>query len=856
MVKASPKTKSVRLPSHIKPEHYWLSLVPDFNKFTYAGEEIITIELAKADSKIQLHAKELVIQSAVVTNGKTEWVAQVSYDETNELAILTASKTLPAGVYNIHLNFTGILNDKMRGFYRSEFKLKGKTEYVAVTQFEPTDARRAFPCFDEPAQKASFTVELTVPQGMEAISNTIIVSKAKLKNGLAKVKFAPTPIMSTYLLAFIIGKFEFIEDLTEDGITVRVFVAPGKKQQAKFALETAKRVLTFFNRYFKVKYPLPTLDMIAIPDFAAAAMENWGAVTYRETAILVDPKNSSTLARQMVCVVIAHELTHQWFGNLVTMQWWTDLWLNEGFASYISYVAVDHLYPEWNMWSQFINSDLGAALELDSLKNTHPIQVEVNHPDEINEIFDEVSYAKGASILRMLADYVGPEKFRDGLRYYLKKHQYGNAKTEDLWRALETVTKKPVRQIMGNWTLREGYPLISVTEKGSRLTLSQKRFYSDPKQKGTGSAIWAVPVTLGDEKVRARVLFNKAKLTLPKPKGKYLKLNIGETGVYRTRYQPSLMKSFLPAIGDSSMATADRLGILRDSIALARSGAIPAANVLDLISHYRQEKKYTAWVEISTTLGKLNNLFKDEKFYPALQKFTREVFLPIVHSVGWEPKKRENPSQALLRGLVLYRAGRYGDPETIKRAQDLYKKLRTKKNAIPADLRGVVYNLVAENGGAKDYEALLVQYRAEPLQEEKNRIARAMGLFQNQKLLKRFLQFTLSKEVRAQDAPLLIYAAWNNRVAGEMVWQFVTAHWKELLKRYGEGGHLLVRLIEPASNFSTERQAKMVSSFFKAHSAPGGERTVQQVVEEIRIQALWRDRDHQKVKKFLKTQGF
>jgi puromycin-sensitive aminopeptidase len=851
MPKMKTKIKSVRLPAHVKPEHYWLSLTPDFKNFTFSGEEIITVRILKSESVIQLHSKELVVNNALIADGKNEWICQVSYDKKNELVILNAGKTLPRGTYNIFFNFKGILNDRMRGFYRSKFKLKGKTEYIAVSQFEPTDARRAFPCFDEPAQKASFAVELTVPKGMETISNTIVTSKTKLKNGLVKVKFASTPKMSTYLLAFIIGKFEFIEDLTEDGITVRVFVAPGKKQQAKFALETAKGVLTFFNRYFKIKYPLPTLDMIAIPDFAAAAMENWGAVTYRETAILVDPKNTSTLAKQMVCLVIAHELAHQWFGNLVTMEWWTHLWLNEGFASYISYLAVDALFPEWNMWSQFINSDLGPALQLDSLKNTHPIQVEVNHPDEINEIFDEVSYSKGASILRMLAAYVGPIKFRDGLRHYLRKYQYGNASTEDLWRSLEIVTKRPIGKIMNNWTAAEGYPLISVAEKGNKLTLSQKRFYSDPKQLGQSKTTWAVPVTMGDSKIRTKILFSKKKAIISKPKGSYFKLNIGETGVYRTRYQQSLVKNFLPAIQNGRMPTADRLGILRDSIALSRSGLVSAGKVLELVSSYRSEKKYTAWVEIGATLGQINHIFEQEKFYPQLQKFTRDIFLPITKSIGWAPVKKESPSQALLRSLVLYRAGHYGDRETIKHAQDLFKNFISKKIAIPADLRGVVYNLVAENGGVKDYEVFLALYRKEQLQEEKNRIARALGLFPNKALLQRFLKFTLSPEVRSQDAPLLIYSAWNNRIAGEIIWNFVTGNWKQFLKRYGDGGHLIVRLIEPMANFTTEKQVKMVSSFFKKHPAPGAERTVRQTVEEIRIQAFWRRGDRAKVNKFL-----
>lgn len=854
MVKNQDKEKSVRLPTHIKPEHYWLSLVPDFKNFTFKGQESITIEISKPDLEIRLHSKDLNIDSAFVSNGKTEWDCQISFDEKLEQLILKTEEILPVGVYNLHIVFNGILNDKMRGFYRSEFKLKGKTEHIAVTQFEPTDARKAFPCFDEPAQKASFSLELLVPQGLEAISNTVVTSKTRQKNGLVRVKFTPTPIMSTYLLAIVIGKFEFIEDLTEDGVTVRVFVTPGKKEQAEFSLETAKGVLTFFNKYFKIKYPLPILNMVAIPDFAAGAMENWGCVTYRETAILVDPKNTSTLAKQWVGLVIAHELAHQWFGNLVTMKWWTHLWLNEGFASFISYYAVDHLYPEWNMWSQFINSDLSPALELDSLKNTHPIQVEVNNPDEINEIFDEVSYAKGASVLRMLANYLGETKFRDGLRHYLKKHSYSNASTEDLWKSLEIVSRKPVRKIMSTWTEEEGYPLVTVTEKKNKLVLTQKRFFLDPKQKAGAKPIWSVPINIGNYKKKTQVLFNKKSLSIPKPKGPYAKLNIGETGLFRVKYQPSLMKQFLPAIESSRMQTADRLGLLRDSIALARAGALQTDKVLELLATYKNEQKYTAWVQIGVAVGQINHVFKNEKFAPELERFSQKVFDPIVEAVGWEPLDKEDTSKSLLRTFVLYRAGHYGNKAVISQAQKLFSELHSKKTVIPADLRGVVYNLVAENGSAKQYDILLKQYRAETLQEEKNRIARAMALFPNEVLLKKYLKFVLSSEVRPQDAPLLLGVAWNNKVAKEVVWDFIVQNWPFLLKNYGDGGHLLVRLIEPMGNFTTEKQAKMVQKFFKQNSAPGGERTVQQAIEDIRIQALWQNRDKIAVYKFLNKQ--
>lgn len=851
MVKTKHKDISIRLPEHIKPEHYWLSLVPDFKKFIFTGEETITLNLSKPDSKIILHSKDLNITNVFITDGQKDWAGKISYDKNNDLVIFDFSELLSKGAYNLYLEFSGVLDNKMRGFYRSEYVSNGKTEYIAVTQFEPTDARKAFPCFDEPAMKASFSLETVIPSGIEAISNTVAISKTKYKNGLNKVKFASTPIMSTYLLAVVIGKFEFIEDLSDDGVTVRVFTTPGKKHQAKFALETAKGVLTYFNRYFKIKYPLPTLDLIAIPDFAAGAMENWGAVTFRETAILVDPKNTSTLTKQWVGLVIAHELAHQWFGNLVTMKWWTHLWLNEGFASFISYYAVDHLFPEWNMWSQFANSELGPALQLDSLKNTHPIQVEVYNTNEINEIFDEVSYAKGASVLRMLADYLGETKFRDGLRHYLKKHQYSNASTEDLWQSLEAVSRKPVQKIMNNWTAQEGYPLISVSEKRGKYAVSQKRYLADIKQKIDKNISWSVPLNIGNEKSKVKILLAKSKTLINKPKGAFSKFNYGEVGMYRTKYSPGILQSLMPAIQNKKLPPADRLGILRDYIALARTGDVSTDKVLELLASYKNEEKYTVWMEIGASLGQINHIYKNEKFKQKLEVFTKEVFSPISKELGWNSNPNESPSVALLRSFVLYRAGHYGDQDIIKVAKDLFQKLVAKRVVIPADLRGVVYNLVAENGSLKEYKNLHELYRKQTLQEEKNRIARAMGLVPNEKILKAFLNFAISKEVRMQDSPLLLAVAWNNKIAGEVVWRFLTKNWKELLKRYGDGGHLLVRLVDPVANFTTEKQAKMVSKFFKTAKAPGAERTVQQAIEEIRIQSAWHNRDLSKVAKFL-----
>ncbi|MCL5784558.1 MAG: M1 family metallopeptidase, partial [Patescibacteria group bacterium] len=547
----------VRLPVHVKPQRYKIMLRPDLEQFTFYGEETIELLLDKPAKQITLHSAELEIDSAeFIHQDKQVWAGRISYDVKAETATFTFPKTLLKGRGQLKLMFRGILNDKMRGFYRSRYEVGGVSKHIATTQFESTDARRAFPSFDEPSQKAIFDVTLMVPANLTAISNTMESNVLEHESGYKTVEFAPTPKMSTYLLAFIVGDFEYIEKETEDKVRVRVFTTPGKKAQAKFALDVAAKCLEFYNDYFGIKYPLPVLDMIAIPDFAAGAMENWGAVTYRESTLLIDEASSSSANKQWVAMVIAHELAHQWFGDLVTMEWWTHLWLNEGFASFIEYLAVDHIFPEWDIWTQFVATELSDAFELDSLKNTHPIEVEVKNPAEISEIFDRVSYSKGASVLRMLWKYLGEKDFQKGLQYYLKKHAYGNAQTEDLWQDLEEKSGKPVKKVMKNWTLRAGHPAVRVQVTGNRLLLKQSRFFSSPisKNQTKDNTIWNIPVRIGKE----QFLLDKKSMSIPN-QGE--KLNSGEVSLVRVDYPRDYLYGLEDSIKSGKLSAPDRLGI-------------------------------------------------------------------------------------------------------------------------------------------------------------------------------------------------------------------------------------------------------------------------------------------------------
>lgn len=847
---------TTRLPEHIVPTHYKVLLTPDFDNFTFVGEEVITLDVKKSSKEIKLHSAELEILSAEVTfDSKTE-VGKVSYDDRAETAAISFPKEVDVGVAKLKLEFTGILNDKMRGFYRSSYEVDGVENHMVVTQFESTDARRAIPCFDEPSKKAVFEVSLIVPSDRTVISNTIDHEVKEHATGLKLVNFAPTPKMSTYLLALIVGHFEHIETKSAGGVLVRVFVTPGKKRQAKFALSTASKIVDFFEKYFDIPYPLPTLDLVAIPDFASGAMENWGAITYRENALLVDPEKSSSLNRQWVALVIAHEIAHQWFGNLVTMEWWTHLWLNEGFASYMEYFVVDHLFPEWDIWSQFVQVEQSSALDQDALVSTHPIEVEVHHPKEIVEIFDAVSYSKGASIIRMIAEYLGEETFRNGLREYLKHHSYSNAATEDLWDALEKVSGKPVRKIMDFWVKKPGYPLITLEEDGKNYKLSQKRFFSSEitatHEKDTTK--WSVPISIiTSSATRPKFYFLEGEtLTIPKGKSdKWVKADVSETSFVRVYYNSRLLRELTAYLArqEGTLAEVDKFGVIRDAFALAEAGKLSTDAALALAEALKKDTSYIVWAQIISQIKRLGNLLADKPYYEKFRAFSRDLLSDIVQKVGWEKDPGEPHTRTLLRSAVLYAAGSNGDQQTIERARALFKK-SNQGLLLDPDLRGTVFALFCQSGASAEHDLFINMYKSETLSEEKNRIMRALTEFSDPALLKKSLHFSFSKYVRSQDVFRGVELLMFNPIARRFTWDYEKRHWKEIADRF-EGVHILPRFIIGASNFATSGEAAEVEDFFADKTTGDIKRTIAQTVEQIRSNAAWLARDSQKISSFL-----
>jgi puromycin-sensitive aminopeptidase len=844
-----PKQQHVRLSKLVKPLKYNLHIQPDMEAFTFQGEEVIDIALEKPAKQITLHSKELDITDGWWQAGKTKIdILNTTYDVTAETATFTFAKSLPHGKGKLHLHFQGIIQDSLRGFYRSRYTLDGKDLSLLTTQFESTDARRAFPCFDEPAHKAIFEISLQIPNHLHAISNTIgtVSKRVSRLDGYKIVQFAPSPKMSTYLVAYVIGDFEMVQKKTRSqknkSVNIRVFTTKGKKDQAQFALQVAKRSLEFLNSYFDVPYPMPDLDLIAIPDFSAGGMENWGAITFRESSLLLDEKNTAFTNRQLIAVTVAHELVHQWFGNLVTMEWWTHLWLNESFAAFMADIVLDELFPEWHIWTRFVMDDHANALELDSLQNTHPVEVEVHHPDQISEIFDAISYDKGASVLRMLMHYIGPENFRKGLSYYLKKHSYKNTSTIHLWEAFEKVSGKPIQKFMSKWVTEPGYPIVTLTQIGEgKMMVEQNRF---SHSRTADNARWpiAFQMEIGKGLLSEQIVLEQSKKTIAIPaEAKYFKANPNETGFYRTLYSPDLLAQLFEPIKRKELSTIDRFGVIRDLFAMAKAGHVSTTAYLEFLQAYRTEDSFIIWTEILSGMDEIYNLFSgrrnDQK---KLQKYYRRILQSTVELVGWKQESNETQTRGLLRAVILTSYGLYGDGPTIAKASTLFKN-RSKKIIHP-DLRTAVYSLAARGAGDKLTEVLIKAYSAETLQEEQRRVGKAMSFTTNKKALLKVLDFYLSPNVRSQDSTLLIAVSLQNSLNRKIVWRWLQQNWSTIQERYHDD-HLIIRIVQALNGFTTKEEAAQISHFFKEHPVPIAQRAIKQVLEQINLHDAWLKRD-------------
>jgi puromycin-sensitive aminopeptidase len=850
-----------RLSTAIRPVHYDIIFTPDLEQFTFAGEESIDLELDAAVDSITLNAAELEIGEvqAVLADGAIVKVKESSHDDDLETVTFVFGGELQAGTATLQLRFTGTLNDQLRGFYRSRYTGEdGKDHYLASTQFEATDARRAFPCWDDPAVKATFQITLVAPSDLSAISNMPIESETPLDDGTRVVQFKPSPRMSTYLVALIVGDMACVEAVADNGTLLRVWTIRGREDQGRFALENAVRLLAYYNDYFGIPFPLEKLDHIAIPDFAAGAMENWGAITYRETALLFDPVNSSAAARQRILEVVSHEMAHMWFGDLVTMEWWDDLWLNESFASWMGDKAVDALYPEWSMWTQFVSHDTNSALGLDGLRNSHPIEARVNNPAEIRELFDAISYSKGGSTLRMLEEFLTPAVFQRGLRDYLNAHRYANARTEDLWAALEAASGKPVTEVMNSWVKQTGYPLLEadVSREGKLgVSLIQRRFlYDHLLDHGEDDrALWQVPVTVmiqgQTEKVSGLMRDRNHRLnfggTTPALTS-WVKVNGGQTGFFRVNYSEREWERLRDAIANRELSATDRVGLQNDAYALVRAGMAPATTFLELVEAFENEDDATVWGDVAANLGGLGALLAGESFLEQFDSFARDLFHGVAGRVGWDPEPGEGHLDSIRRSIALGQAGSYRDTEVLAEAKTRFARYLNDSTSVHPDLRGVVLALAGQEGDRATFEALWSFERKAELQEEKMRFFGALARVQDRALLQENLRRSMDpEEVRIQDTVILVGAVAGNRQGRDLAWEFVKDNWDELDRRYGKGGFAVTRLVGITGGFTTLARAQEVDEFFQAHPAPSAARTIQQSLERIRLNNAWlaRNRD-------------
>jgi puromycin-sensitive aminopeptidase len=839
-------SQSYRLPDTVIPERYQIRLTPDLKAFTFAGEETIAVIVRKPVNEIVLNVAELQIHTVAITgvDGKT-LQGTVTLDEALERATFHFPQAIAPGPAHLSLTFSGILNDKLHGFYRSTYKdTQGNDKLLASTQFESTDARRAFPCWDEPAAKAVFQTTLVVDEGLTAISNTSIVRESPLPGtGKKEVVFADTIKMSTYLVAFIVGEFEGTEPVYVDGAPLRVWAIPGKRHLTKFGQEIGAASLEFFSRYYGYKYPGDKLDLIAIPDFASGAMENLGAITFRETALLVDEKTATRSEMERVADVVAHENAHMWFGDLVTMRWWNGLWLNEAFATFMEMLAVDQCKPDWQRWTSFAVSR-AAAMLVDGLRSTRPIEFPVRLPAEAAGMFDILTYEKGAAVLRMLEQYLGGEVFRRGISEYLRKHEYDNAETTDLWDAIETSSRQPVRTLMDTWVFQPGYPLISVGVEQQQVVLSQQIFQYLPNN-ADAERRWHVPLFIraktaaGVHTQTALLTDRELRISLP-ASPEWVIVNAGGHGFYRIRYSPDLLTRLTTNVHEK-LSAVERFNMVNDTWAATLAGLTPLTTYLDLLKLFRNETDHNVWTAI---VGSCHYLYRllDIKQRPALQTFIRTLLGPITQRLGWSPQPGEHELLSQLRGELLGALGTLGnDPTTQAEAKARYQQYKTNPSAVDRNVVPALVSILAHIGDKAEYEEFHATVKTAKTPQEEQRYLFALAAFRQPELLQQTLEMTISGEVRTQNAPYLMRSLLLNTEGRERTWAFLKQNWEEMLKQYPDNS--IARMCEGITALVTVELEADVQQFFTAHPVKQGAKTMEQHLEKLRIAVTCKQRE-------------
>jgi puromycin-sensitive aminopeptidase len=831
-----------RLPRTVVPQRYDLRLEPDLAAGSFQGEVTIAVTIAEPTSEIILNAIELISKRAVLLDDAGDSSpASVTAEEATERWRLRFPSEIAPGAWRLRLAFTGTLNDKLRGFYRSTYRdADGSTKTLAATQFEATDARRAFPCWDEPAFKAVFATTLVIDPKLTAISNTAVASES-YEGGRKVVRFADTIPMSTYLAAFVVGQLEATAPTLIGDTPLRVWSVPGKGRLAKFGQSIGAFSLDFFEKYYERQYPGDKLDLIAIPDFAAGAMENLGAITFRETALLVDENAATHAELERVADVVAHENAHMWFGDLVTMEWWNGLWLNEAFATFMEMLAVDAWKPEWQRWTTF-GVSRSAALAVDGLHTSRPIEFPVAAPRDADAMFDVLTYEKGASVLRMLEQYLGPEVFRQGVVAYLRRHAYRNTQTGDLWVALGEASGEPIPEIMDGWIFHPGYPLIRAEVDANRLRLTQQRFTYLPAEPDSGPPQrWRIPIhvriTAQGKSRTERVWLQDEEVDINLPAGfDFALVNEGGHGFYRVAYSTDLRERLLARLPDG-LSAIERFNLVNDAWASVLAGLMPLSDYLKLTARFRAERDKNVWAVLIASFQTLNRIRRDEDA-ARLEAFVRDRLCPAFMDLGWEARPGESELTRQLRGDLLRTLGTLGNDEaTQTQAVDRF----TQGRLTDANLEAAVIPILAHTGNAERYDDFFRRFRIAPTPQIEQRFLHALAAFRAPELVARTLKHTLDGAVRTQDAPLLLRGMLMSVHARDRAWDFVRLNWDQMEKTYPITG--LKRLCEGFIGLASPEREREVHAFVAERKIDLGGKTMAQYLEQLRVQVALRERE-------------
>jgi tricorn protease interacting factor F2/3 len=796
----------------MEPIHYQLRLEPDLNTFSFKGVVAVQLHSPQPSDQIQLNSLELTISTCKVKKGD-QWEACKFYLEPQKETLKITLPDKMAGRIDILIDFAGSINDKMAGFYRSAYTLEGHTRYIAVTQFEESDARRALPCMDHPLYKATFDIEIITEKNLNVISNEAIEEEKDLSDGKKSVRFRRTPRMSTYLLFFGVGEFETFKDVQDERVIGAAL--PDRIDHLAFGTEFGRKALQYCENYYGIPYPLTKMHLIAVPDFAFGAMENWGAITFRENLLLFYPEITSSLGVQRICEVTAHEIVHQWFGNLVTPSDWKYLWLNESFATYFGYGVVDHYYPEWGTWDQFLLGQTETAMSRDALHETFPIEIPGGEHVVINSSTAPIIYSKGGSLLRQIQGYIGMENFQNGLRHYLKLHQYDCASSYHLWEAFDAVSDRPVADMVHPWIEQPGFPLIEARRNGKQLTLSQKRFTYLPQ---TSETVWPIPIVMeifknnGDAIRQVEVLEEKTRTIELTPDTAAVKVNAGQTGFYRTYYPETVDLEVLGGfVREKRLGPEDRWGLQNDLFALARANILSFEDYLQFLTFYEKENAYLPLSSIDDNLFQAF-LVLDEIWQNRIAKKGQSVAEKTLEQIGHTPLPNEPRTISLLREQMIWHAAVYNHKETLDFAEEQFDNL-TRGEAVSPDITKCIMQAGALSNGSTAFDWLCRHLETTTSEHERMNVLTALGCFKEPELLKTAAQYTLDKvPARNKFIPLVSMAA--NPYAIPFLWEWYVSHVTEL-----ETFHpmLYERVIAAIVPIAGMRAPETVRSFFKKY---------------------------------------